>query len=144
MMLLRNPKVRYVAYRKPHPLENKIEIKIQTNGDITPLRALRDALKNLNDDIDDCVKNLDEEFQVNKNNTIVVGHQVMTCCAADIQFLGYEVILPNKMELVVGDYVRLTAKVIKHYSNIAREEVIMLDASKVQLLPAEKEKVLSF
>ena len=68
MMLLRNPKVRYVAYRKPHPLENKIEIKIQTNGDITPTKALREALKNLNDDIDDCVKNLDEEFQVNKNN----------------------------------------------------------------------------
>ena len=82
--------------------------------------------------------------QVNKNNTIVVGHQVMTCCAADIQFLGYEVILPNKMDLEVGDYVRLTAKVIKHYSNIAREEVIMLEASKVQLLPHQEEKVLSF
>ena len=69
MMLLRNPKVRYVAYRKSHPLENKIEIKIQTNGEITPIRALREALKNLNDDIDDCVKILDEEFQVNKNNS---------------------------------------------------------------------------
>ena len=67
MMLLRNPKVRYVAYRKPHPLENKIELKIQTNGDITPKNALIEALRNLNDDIDDCFKNLDEEFQVNKN-----------------------------------------------------------------------------
>ena len=38
--------------------------------------------------------------QVNKD-TIVVGHQVMTCCAADIQFLGYEVKLPKKMDLVV-------------------------------------------
>ena len=26
MMLLRNPKIRFAAYRKPHPLENKIEI----------------------------------------------------------------------------------------------------------------------
>ena len=63
MMLLRNPKIRFVAYRKPHPLENKIEIKIQTNGDITPLAAFKEALKNLNDDIDDCIKQLDEQFQ---------------------------------------------------------------------------------
>lgn len=30
-MLLRNPKIRYAGYRKPHPLENKIEIKVQLN-----------------------------------------------------------------------------------------------------------------
>ena len=62
MMLLRNPNVRFVAYRKPHPLENKIEIKIQTNKETNPHRAFRDALKNLNDDIDDCIKQLEEEF----------------------------------------------------------------------------------
>ena len=71
MMLLRNPKVRYVAYRKPHPLENKIEIKIQTNGEITPLKAFREALKNLDNDIDDCIKQLNDEMQMNmKNNGI--------------------------------------------------------------------------
>ena len=63
MMLLRNPKIRFVAYRKPHPLENKIEIKIQTNGEVTPLDAFREALRNLIEDIDDCTKQLDEEFQ---------------------------------------------------------------------------------
>ena len=63
MMLLRNPKIRFVAYRKPHPLENKIEIKIQTNGEITPIDAFREALRNLIEDIDDCTKQLDEEFQ---------------------------------------------------------------------------------
>ena len=68
MMLLRNPKIRYVAYRKPHPLENKINIKIQTNGEITPKEAFREALKNLNADIDDCVKQLEEEFQSYRNN----------------------------------------------------------------------------
>ena len=69
MMLLRNPKVRYVAYRKPHPLENKIEIKIQTNGDITPLQAFREALKNLNDDIDDCIKQINDEAINNMQNS---------------------------------------------------------------------------
>ena len=28
-MLLRNPKIRFAGYRKPHPLENKIEIKVK-------------------------------------------------------------------------------------------------------------------
>ena len=63
MMLLRNPNVRFAAYRKPHPLENKIEIKIQTNKETTPDIAFKEALKNLNDDIDDCMKQLDEYFQ---------------------------------------------------------------------------------
>ena len=70
MMLLRNPNVRFVAYRKPHPLENKIEIKIQTNGYISPLDAFKEALKNLNEDIDDCIRQLEEEFQNFKNNGI--------------------------------------------------------------------------
>ncbi len=51
-MLLRNPKIRYAGYRKPHPLENKVEIKVQTNGDITPAHTLKEALKNLIDDLD--------------------------------------------------------------------------------------------
>ena len=71
MMLLRNPKIRFVAYRKPHPLENKIEIKIKTNGEITPLNAFREALRNLNDDIEDCKKELDEEFQNYKSNSFI-------------------------------------------------------------------------
>ena len=69
MMLLRNPKVRYVAYRKPHPLENKIELKIQTNGEITPIKALREALKNLNDDIDSCLSQINDEMQSGMKNS---------------------------------------------------------------------------
>ena len=63
MMLLRNPNVRFVAYRKPHPLENKIEIKIQTNKETTPYKAFKEALNNLNEDIDDCMKQFEEYFQ---------------------------------------------------------------------------------
>ena len=69
MMLLRNPKVRYVAYRKPHPLENKIEIKIQTNGEITPIKAFREALKNLDNDIDDCIRQLNDEMNMSMKNS---------------------------------------------------------------------------
>ena len=69
MMLLRNPKVRYVAYRKPHPLENKIEIKIQTSGEITPIKAFREALKNLDNDIDDCIRQLNDEMNMSMKNS---------------------------------------------------------------------------
>ena len=63
MMLLRNPKVRFAAYRKPHPLENKIEIRIQTNGEITPTNALNEALVNLCQDLDDCYREFEEELK---------------------------------------------------------------------------------
>ena len=69
MMLLRNPKVRFVAYRKPHPLEDKIEIKIQTSDGITPLQAFREALKNLNDDIADCLDQFRDEMQMGMKNS---------------------------------------------------------------------------
>ena len=61
-MLLRNPQVLFAGYRKPHPLENKIEIKIQTNGIISPADAFKEALKNLVLDIDDCKKEVEEQF----------------------------------------------------------------------------------
>ena len=63
MMLLRNPKVRFAGYRKPHPLENKIEIRIQTNNEITPANAFNEALANLCLDLDDCYRELEEELK---------------------------------------------------------------------------------
>ncbi|MCQ2815845.1 MAG: DNA-directed RNA polymerase II subunit RPB11 [archaeon] len=64
MMLLRNPNVKFAGYRKPHPLENKIEIKIQTNGQISPIAALNEALRNLDEDSQTAL----EAFEVNIKN----------------------------------------------------------------------------
>ena len=63
MMLLRNPKVRFAGYRKPHPLENKIEIKIQTNNEITPTSAFKEAMQNLADDCNTVIS----KFKVTKH-----------------------------------------------------------------------------
>ena len=65
MMLLRNPKIRFAGYRKPHPLENKIEIKVQTNGEITPVAALREALSNLDSDCKTCLDNFKVIYYIN-------------------------------------------------------------------------------
>lgn len=38
--LLRDKAVKFAGYRKPHPLENRIEIKCQTNDDKKPSEAI--------------------------------------------------------------------------------------------------------
>lgn len=43
--------VKFVGYRKPHPLQNLIELKIQTSDELRPYDALKkgvDDLKTLN------------------------------------------------------------------------------------------------
>ena len=44
MILLRDERVRYAGYRKPHPLEHHIELRVSTNGEATPLDSLKEAI----------------------------------------------------------------------------------------------------
>jgi DNA-directed RNA polymerase II subunit RPB11 len=39
--------VKFVGYRKPHPLQNLIELKIQTTEDMRPYDAFKDGVKEL-------------------------------------------------------------------------------------------------
>ena len=54
-----------------------------------------------------------------EKKTIVVGHDVMTCCSEDIQFLGYEVINESKTKVKLGDCVYLECYVTREYSDLA-------------------------
>ena len=45
--LLRDPNVLFAGYRMPHPLEMKMQIKIQTKNTSTPQLALLDAINAL-------------------------------------------------------------------------------------------------
>ena len=47
MQLLRDKTVKFAGYRKPHPLENKIEIKCQTSNEKKPAQAIQDACSDL-------------------------------------------------------------------------------------------------
>ncbi|MBR6071527.1 MAG: hypothetical protein IKP77_01685 [Acholeplasmatales bacterium] len=78
-----------------------------------------------------------------EKKTIVVGHDVMTCCSEDIQFLGYEVVNESKTKVKLGDCVYLECYVTREYSDLAQEEVVMLHAKGITVLPPEKPKVLS-
>ena len=67
----------------------------------------------------------------------------MTCCANDIQFLGYEVINENKTKVKSGDVIYLECEVKHEYSSLAGEEVVILHAKNITILPKEEEKVLN-
>jgi len=47
--LLQDPRVRFAGYKKPHPLEEYIEIKVQTNGHIAAPDSIMHACTTLVD-----------------------------------------------------------------------------------------------
>ncbi|DBA76658.1 hypothetical protein WJX79_009323 [Trebouxia sp. C0005] len=47
MQLHRDNRVNFAGYKVPHPLEYRMLIKVQTNGDCEPKGAMQDALKDL-------------------------------------------------------------------------------------------------
>lgn len=65
---MRDEKVRFAGYRKPHPLENHIELRISTNGEVTPIDSLKEAIQNLNLDIDVTMKKFVEGLKTFKQN----------------------------------------------------------------------------
>ena len=61
--------VKFAGYRKPHPLENKIELKIQTTSKIHPKDALRKSTETLKTELDVVLRSFEfslKEFRENK------------------------------------------------------------------------------
>lgn len=46
-IILKNPEVEFCGYAIPHPAENKLNLRIQTAGSISPDEALRKGLQDL-------------------------------------------------------------------------------------------------
>lgn len=60
MQLLLDPNVHFVGYMMPHPLINRLEMKIQTiSGNIRPNEVLREAVEDLSNECD----HLNENFR---------------------------------------------------------------------------------
>mmetsp|Transcript_17361 Transcript_17361/g.42433 ORF Transcript_17361/g.42433 Transcript_17361/m.42433 type:complete len:124 (-) Transcript_17361:368-739(-) len=51
VQLLRDQSVLFAGYRMPHPLEDKMQLKIQTKSTSNPQLALTDALRALQDEL---------------------------------------------------------------------------------------------
>ncbi|KAG5187752.1 putative DNA-directed RNA polymerase II 13.6 kDa polypeptide [Tribonema minus] len=58
MQLLQDRQVRFAGYLMPHPLENIMRVKVQTNGEVTPMDALSTAIEDLTSEVD----NLTQRF----------------------------------------------------------------------------------
>ena len=50
--LLQDSRVRFAGYKKPHPLEEKSEIKVHTDGTVKPDEAVRDSCNKLNEQLE--------------------------------------------------------------------------------------------
>ena len=61
--LLRDHRVRFAGYKKPHPLEEKIEIKVYTDGTVKPEEAVRDSCTRLSNDLDKLAAEFRTELQ---------------------------------------------------------------------------------
>ena len=78
------------------------------------------------------------------DDVFVPGRQVMTCCAADIRFLGFVCHYPGTKSLKNRQWVNVKAKYSWENDDIYGEEGPVLRAFEVTQTSAPKEEVVSF
>eukprot|EP01122_Echinamoeba_exundans_P015480 TRINITY_DN7363_c0_g1_i1.p1 TRINITY_DN7363_c0_g1~~TRINITY_DN7363_c0_g1_i1.p1 ORF type:complete len:132 (-),score=23.37 TRINITY_DN7363_c0_g1_i1:92-487(-) len=61
MELLRHPDVRFAGYRVPHPLDNHIELTIQTNEDVDAVSALVETIGSLRYELQEIRSQFEEQ-----------------------------------------------------------------------------------
>ncbi|CAM9429938.1 unnamed protein product [Chrysoparadoxa australica] len=63
MQLLQDKQVRFAGYMQPHPLEHVIQLKVQTNGETTPLDSLSTAVEDLASEVDALVHSFQDAVE---------------------------------------------------------------------------------
>ncbi|KAL8770729.1 MAG: hypothetical protein Q9209_003596 [Squamulea sp. 1 TL-2023] len=64
--LLQSPHVHFSGYKVPHPLFSKFELRVQTDGSITPRQALLQACKDLVTDLGLLAREFTKEWELRK------------------------------------------------------------------------------
>jgi len=64
--LLKDPHVLFAAYRIPHPLFAKFEMRVQTDGELTPKEALVSCCKAIVSDLGHLSREFTKEFELRK------------------------------------------------------------------------------
>ena len=54
--------MRFAGYKKPHPLEERIEVRVQTNGEVKPEEAVTEACTKMHDEISQLVSDFEAEI----------------------------------------------------------------------------------
>lgn len=60
--LHKNPDVVFAGYKNPHPTDHRIVLKVHTNGNTTPVQALREAVTNLRAEVSDIAQQFSDEI----------------------------------------------------------------------------------
>lgn len=64
--LLKDPAVLFAGYKIPHPLFAKVELRVQTDGSITPKEAVVACSKKLVSDLGQFSREFTKEFELRK------------------------------------------------------------------------------
>ncbi len=70
MQLLKDRRVKFAGYIKPHPLEEKIQLKVQTNGEVNPGAAMEDSMRCLGTELEKMKDKFDKEVNNFKGQII--------------------------------------------------------------------------
>ncbi|KAI3404828.2 RPC19 [Candida oxycetoniae] len=62
-MIMKNPEVEFCGYSIPHPSENKLNVRIQTYGNISAVEALHQGLDNLTELCDVVEEKFEEKLR---------------------------------------------------------------------------------
>ncbi|MCR5100340.1 MAG: GTPase [Butyrivibrio sp.] len=82
-----------------------------------------------------------KEFE---KGTFVPGRMAMTCCAEDMQFLGYKCVYDKAEELKDKDWIELTADVVKEFVPEYNGEGPVLKAVSVEKIAEPDNKIIDF
>lgn len=106
----------------------------------------RDLTENLDSYIDKTVKfkGLVARDKRLSPQDIVLGRHVMTCCEADIQYLGVACVLPGAMDLQTRDWINVTAKVRFEKHRIYKGKGPVLVAEKVVVCEPPEQQLATF
>ncbi|KIN03804.1 hypothetical protein OIDMADRAFT_18034 [Oidiodendron maius Zn] len=64
--LLKDPHVIFSGYKIPHPLFATFELRVQTDGEVTPKEALVNCCKNLVNDLEILSREFTKEYELRK------------------------------------------------------------------------------
>ncbi|KZF26859.1 DNA-directed RNA polymerase II [Xylona heveae TC161] len=64
--LLQSPHVRFAAYKAPHPLIAQFELRVQTDGEVTPKDALVQACRDIVQDLATLSREFTKEWELRK------------------------------------------------------------------------------
>lgn len=77
-------------------------------------------------------------------DTFAVGRHVMTCCEADIQYIGIACVWSGRDTLKSGDWVKITAKISIEKNRVYRKPGPVLYPLSIEPAEAPEQKVVTF